>query len=132
LKRKYQNRVENGKQVFQHKMNIQKEKREKMQEKKNIRDAYKFASQMYVNCKDHRIDKNYIINFLPSDVFEKMKTTFEWTDDEGYKWGFRHVMVDRDDKGVFIQMASIDNGMGNFASKVLRIDTGDIENKNYC
>lgn len=87
------------------------------------------ASQMYGKCTDPRIDEHYIQNFLPQDVFEKMKTTYEWEDDEGYKWGFKHVMAGQDDKGVFIQMACIAGECGNYATKVLRIDTGEIEKK---
>lgn len=129
LSEKYTKRVEKGKSIYEKEM--KKLKLPKVSDVK-ISEWYMIARQKHGKCTDPRIDDEYINNYIPFDILEKLRTNFEWKDDDGYVWGISHVLADQDEKGTFIQLASIAGGCGNYTTKILRIDTGEIEIKNYC
>lgn len=130
LSNKYLKCVEKGKSI--HESELSKSMKLPKVSDKKISEGYIIARQMHGKCTDPRIDDNYIDKYIPIDILKKMRTNFEWKDDDGYIWGISHVLADQDDKGTFVKLASIAGGCGNYTSKILRIDTGEIEIKNYC
>jgi hypothetical protein len=69
-------------------------------------------------------ENDYIEKYIPQHLLDTLYSCAEWTDDEGYVWGFSRVWASKlyETKANVVVVASRPEGMGCHALKVVMPD----------